>query len=37
VAFTAAHPETTLGAVIEAASERQLHVAETERYAHVTY
>ena len=37
VAFTAAHPETTLGAVIEAAGERQLHVAETEKYAHVTY
>ncbi len=37
VAFTAAHPATTLGAVIEAAGERQLHVAETEKYAHVTY
>ncbi|MBV8217563.1 MAG: 2,3-bisphosphoglycerate-independent phosphoglycerate mutase [Solirubrobacterales bacterium] len=37
VAFTAAHPETTLGAVIESAGERQLHVAETEKYAHVTY
>jgi 2,3-bisphosphoglycerate-independent phosphoglycerate mutase len=37
VAFEAAHPATTLGAVIEAAGERQLHVAETEKYAHVTY
>jgi len=37
VAFTAAHPAITLGAVIEAAGERQLHVAETEKYAHVTY
>ncbi|HTT31302.1 MAG TPA: 2,3-bisphosphoglycerate-independent phosphoglycerate mutase [Solirubrobacteraceae bacterium] len=37
VAFAAAHPATTLGAVIEAAGERQLHVAETEKYAHVTY
>ena len=37
VAFTAAHPATTLGAVIEATGERQLHVAETEKYAHVTY
>ena len=37
VAFKAAHPATTLGAVIEAAGERQLHVAETEKYAHVTY
>jgi 2,3-bisphosphoglycerate-independent phosphoglycerate mutase len=37
VAFTAAHPGTTLGAVIEAAGGGQLHVAETEKYAHVTY
>jgi 2,3-bisphosphoglycerate-independent phosphoglycerate mutase len=37
VAFAAAHPATTLGAVIAAAGERQLHVAETEKYAHVTY
>jgi 2,3-bisphosphoglycerate-independent phosphoglycerate mutase len=37
VAFSAAHPATTLGAVIAAAGERQLHVAETEKYAHVTY
>jgi 2,3-bisphosphoglycerate-independent phosphoglycerate mutase len=37
VAFSAAHPATTLGAVISGAGERQLHVAETEKYAHVTY
>jgi 2,3-bisphosphoglycerate-independent phosphoglycerate mutase len=37
VAFTAAHPATTLGEVVAAAGERQLHVAETEKYAHVTY
>ena len=37
VAFSAAHPAATLGEVISAAGERQLHVAETEKYAHVTY
>jgi 2,3-bisphosphoglycerate-independent phosphoglycerate mutase len=37
VAFEAARPATTLGAVVEAAGARQLHVAETEKYAHVTY
>ncbi len=37
VAFTAAHPATTLGATLEAAGLTQLHVAETEKYAHVTY
>jgi 2,3-bisphosphoglycerate-independent phosphoglycerate mutase len=37
VAFAAAHPATTLGAVIAAAGQTQLHVAETEKYAHVTY
>jgi 2,3-bisphosphoglycerate-independent phosphoglycerate mutase len=37
VAFAAARPETTLGAVLEAAGVVQLHVAETEKYAHVTY
>ena len=37
VAFSAAHPATTLGAVLAAAGESQLHVAETEKYAHVTY
>jgi 2,3-bisphosphoglycerate-independent phosphoglycerate mutase len=37
VAFEAAHPATTLGAVIEQTGAEQLHVAETEKYAHVTY
>ncbi len=36
-AFTAARPEDTLAAVISRAGETQLHVAETEKYAHVTY
>jgi 2,3-bisphosphoglycerate-independent phosphoglycerate mutase len=36
-AFSAARPATTLGATLEAAGMRQLHVAETEKYAHVTY
>ena len=30
-------PEVTLGAVLAAADARQLHVAETEKYPHVTY
>ncbi|HET8979010.1 MAG TPA: 2,3-bisphosphoglycerate-independent phosphoglycerate mutase [Solirubrobacteraceae bacterium] len=37
VAFTGARPATTLGAVLESAGISQLHVAETEKYAHVTY
>ena len=37
VAFSAASPPTTLGAVIERTGGRQLRVAETEKYAHVTY
>jgi len=37
VAFTEARPETTLAEVISEAGGRQLHVAETEKYAHVTY
>jgi 2,3-bisphosphoglycerate-independent phosphoglycerate mutase len=37
VAFTAAHAPITLGAVLERAGLGQLHVAETEKYAHVTY
>jgi 2,3-bisphosphoglycerate-independent phosphoglycerate mutase len=37
VAFGAAHPQTTLGEVVEAAGAAQLHVGETEKYAHVTY
>jgi 2,3-bisphosphoglycerate-independent phosphoglycerate mutase len=37
VAFTPERPATTIGAVIAARGERQLHVAETEKYPHVTY
>jgi len=37
VAFPPAHPEATLSGVIAAAGGRQLHVAETEKYPHVTY
>ena len=37
VAFPPARPETTLPHVIAAAGGRQLHVAETEKYPHVTY
>jgi 2,3-bisphosphoglycerate-independent phosphoglycerate mutase len=37
VAFWPQRPETTIGAVIAARGERQLHVAETEKYPHVTY
>ncbi|HZE06089.1 MAG TPA: 2,3-bisphosphoglycerate-independent phosphoglycerate mutase [Solirubrobacteraceae bacterium] len=37
VAFTGARPATTLGEVLESAGISQLHVAETEKYAHVTY
>jgi 2,3-bisphosphoglycerate-independent phosphoglycerate mutase len=37
VAFPPHVPETTLAEVIAARGERQLHVAETEKYAHVTY
>ncbi len=37
VAFAAAHPSITLGAVLESAGAVALHVAETEKYAHVTY
>ena len=37
VAFGPEPPETTLAAVIAARGERQLHVAETEKYPHVTY
>ncbi|HME03834.1 MAG TPA: 2,3-bisphosphoglycerate-independent phosphoglycerate mutase [Solirubrobacteraceae bacterium] len=36
-AFPAAHPQDTLAAVISRAGAKQLHVAETEKYAHVTY
>jgi 2,3-bisphosphoglycerate-independent phosphoglycerate mutase len=37
VAFGPEHPATTLSAVIAASGSRQLHVAETEKYPHVTY
>jgi 2,3-bisphosphoglycerate-independent phosphoglycerate mutase len=37
VAFPPAEPRATLASVIAARGERQLHVAETEKYAHVTY
>ena len=37
VALGAEHPATTLSAVIAATGARQLHVAETEKYPHVTY
>jgi 2,3-bisphosphoglycerate-independent phosphoglycerate mutase len=36
-AFPPAEPETTLAEVLAGRGERQLHVAETEKYAHVTY
>ncbi len=37
VAFPPHRPEITIGAVISAAGHAQLHVAETEKYPHVTY
>ncbi len=37
VAFAPSHPETTLPSVLAATGARQLHVAETEKYPHVTY
>ncbi|MDQ6777526.1 MAG: 2,3-bisphosphoglycerate-independent phosphoglycerate mutase [Actinomycetota bacterium] len=37
VAFPPARPQTTLAAVLAARGERQLHVAESEKYPHVTY
>ncbi|HEX5763003.1 MAG TPA: 2,3-bisphosphoglycerate-independent phosphoglycerate mutase [Solirubrobacterales bacterium] len=37
VAFPEARPRTTLAEVVSGAGGRQLHVAETEKYAHVTY
>jgi 2,3-bisphosphoglycerate-independent phosphoglycerate mutase len=37
VAFEPSEPETTLAEVIAGTNARQLHVAETEKYAHVTY
>jgi 2,3-bisphosphoglycerate-independent phosphoglycerate mutase len=37
VAFPPRPPATTLAAVLAERGDRQLHVAETEKYAHVTY
>jgi 2,3-bisphosphoglycerate-independent phosphoglycerate mutase len=37
VAFAPVHPAITLGSVISDAGYRQLHCAETEKYAHVTF
>ena len=37
VAFPEQRPKTTLAETIAEAGGRQLHVAETEKYAHVTY
>jgi 2,3-bisphosphoglycerate-independent phosphoglycerate mutase len=37
VAFPPSHPAVTLPAVMAARGDRQLHVAETEKYPHVTY
>ncbi len=37
VAFPEQRPQTTLGETVAAAGGAQLHVAETEKYAHVTY
>jgi 2,3-bisphosphoglycerate-independent phosphoglycerate mutase len=37
VAFPPKEPATTLAQVISEQGDRQLHVAETEKYAHVTY
>lgn len=37
IAFPPERPATTVGAVIAGSGGRQLHVAETEKYPHVTY
>jgi len=37
VVFAAEHPQTTLSVVLAQAGASQLHVAETEKYPHVTY
>jgi 2,3-bisphosphoglycerate-independent phosphoglycerate mutase len=37
IAFAPEHPEITMSAVIARHGARQLHVAETEKYPHVTY
>ena len=37
IAFSPREPDVTLAQVLSERGERQLHVAETEKYAHVTY
>jgi 2,3-bisphosphoglycerate-independent phosphoglycerate mutase len=37
VVFAPSHPDTTLSGLLAATGARQLHVAETEKYPHVTY
>jgi 2,3-bisphosphoglycerate-independent phosphoglycerate mutase len=37
IAFPPSDPSVTLASVLASRDERQLHVAETEKYAHVTY
>jgi 2,3-bisphosphoglycerate-independent phosphoglycerate mutase len=37
IAFPPERPKTTIAAIIAERGERQLHVAETEKYPHVTY
>jgi 2,3-bisphosphoglycerate-independent phosphoglycerate mutase len=37
VAFPPSRPSTTIAQLLAARGDRQLHVAETEKYAHVTY
>jgi 2,3-bisphosphoglycerate-independent phosphoglycerate mutase len=37
VVFSPEHPQSTLSVVLERAGATQLHVAETEKYPHVTY
>ncbi|MGO9319986.1 MAG: 2,3-bisphosphoglycerate-independent phosphoglycerate mutase [Solirubrobacteraceae bacterium] len=37
IVFSPEHPQSTLPEVLERAGASQLHVAETEKYAHVTY
>ncbi|MDQ6803522.1 MAG: 2,3-bisphosphoglycerate-independent phosphoglycerate mutase, partial [Actinomycetota bacterium] len=37
IAFPPERPQTTLSAVLAARGDRQLHVAESEKYPHVTY
>ena len=37
IAFSPRHPEITLGSLVSESGFRQLHCAETEKYAHVTF